>query len=106
MFENVRATPDNWWWVYDVDMGTPLGHRYDWQGEMKKIQNNHSGLIRRDFTNAIVLMNWPNNADITVDLGGNFIDVDNNVIVTLSFINISDDYSSYNFAIERQNSLP
>lgn len=54
---NQQITPDNWWAGYDVNLGAPLGARYDW--------NN---LIRRDFLYGMVLLNPPQTTAITVQL--------------------------------------
>jgi hypothetical protein len=54
---NQKATPDNWWSGYEVNLGTPLGDRYDW-----------NGLIRRDFYAGMVLLNPPKTTTITVTL--------------------------------------
>ena len=51
-------TPDNWWEMYDADLGAPLGERVSW-----------AGLLRRDFERGVVLVNEPGAPQRTVDLG-------------------------------------
>jgi hypothetical protein len=43
---NDAITPNNWWTGYDTNIGTPYGARYGW-----------NGVIRRDFTGGVVLLN-------------------------------------------------
>lgn len=57
--DNTQSTPDNWWWVYDTDLGDVQGPRYMW-----------NSLYRRDFATAIVLVNEPYAATVTVQLDG------------------------------------
>ena len=52
-----ETTPTSWWNGYDVDLGTPQGSRYTW-----------NQLLRRDFSNGIVLLNLPGAPRITVRL--------------------------------------
>lgn len=59
--DNTQSNPNNWWWVYDTDLGDAQGDRYAW--------NN---LIRRDFAMAIVLVNEPYEASVTVQLDGTY----------------------------------
>jgi hypothetical protein len=59
------ARPSRWWAGFDADPGAPLGDRYDWEG-----------LLRRDFTRAIVLVNDPGAPARTVTLPGPFTRVD------------------------------
>jgi hypothetical protein len=54
---NQDVTPSNWWSGYDLNLGSPLGARYDW-----------NGLIRRDFYAGMVLLNPPKTTTITVTL--------------------------------------
>src|SRR6185437_9001802 len=54
-----ETTPDQWWNGYDVALGTPQGKRYTW-----------NQLLRRDFSNGIVLLNLPGSPRITVSLPG------------------------------------
>jgi hypothetical protein len=59
--DNNLANPNNWWWVYDTDLGDAQGARYYW--------NN---LVRRDFATAIVLVNEPYDNSVTVTLDGTY----------------------------------
>jgi hypothetical protein len=59
------ARPSRWWAGFDADPGAPRGGRYDWRG-----------LLRRDFTRAVVLVNDPGAAARTVTLPGRFTRVD------------------------------
>lgn len=54
-----ETTPDQWWSGYNVALGTPQGKRYTW-----------NQLLRRDFSNGIVLLNLPGSPRITVSLPG------------------------------------
>jgi uncharacterized protein YgiM (DUF1202 family) len=51
-------TPDNWWDGFDTDLGTPSGARYD----------DPSGLIRRDYSGGIALVNPPDGVTRTITL--------------------------------------
>lgn len=53
----ISAAPDHWWKGWDTDLGTANAARYDWQG-----------LMRRDFTGGIVLVNEPQAPTRTVQL--------------------------------------
>jgi len=55
------ARPSRWWSGFDADPGAPRGQRYDWQG-----------LLRRDFTRAVVLVNDPGASARTVTVPGRF----------------------------------
>jgi len=59
------ARPERWWAGFDADPGAPLGRRYEWEG-----------LLRRDFTHAVVLVNDPGARSRTVTLPGRFTRVD------------------------------
>jgi hypothetical protein len=54
---NQDITPDNWWTGYQTQLGAPSGDRYTW-----------NGLLRRDFSGGMVLLNPPQSATITVTL--------------------------------------
>jgi len=56
-FGNTEVTPTDWYPGYDVVLGTPLGIRYDWYG-----------LLRRDFSGGISLLNPFNGPTITLPL--------------------------------------
>ncbi|MGY1735382.1 putative glycoside hydrolase [Geodermatophilus sp. SYSU D00684] len=53
-----QMTPDNWWAMYDVQLGAPASGRRTWQG-----------LLRRDFDRGVVLLSEPDAPTRTVDLG-------------------------------------
>jgi hypothetical protein len=53
-----QMTPDNWWSMYDVELGAPRSERRSW-----------NGLLRRDFDHGVVLVNEPGADTVTVDLG-------------------------------------
>jgi hypothetical protein len=59
---NLTATPANWWSEFNVNLGTPTGARYVWQG-----------LLRRDFSGGMVLANPPASSWITATLPGTFL---------------------------------
>jgi hypothetical protein len=58
------GTPDDWWPGYDVSLGGASGARYVW-----------NGVLRRDFERGIVLVNQPGASQVTLDLGGTYVDV-------------------------------
>jgi len=58
------GTPAEWWPGYDLSLGSDLGPRYVW-----------NGLLRRDFQRGMVLLNEPDTAPQTVNLGGIFADL-------------------------------
>lgn len=60
-FSDTSANPNNWPAMYDVTLGTPLGNRYNW-----------SGLMRRDFSGGMALINPPNAPTVTVTLPGTY----------------------------------
>jgi hypothetical protein len=68
---NQQITPNNWWTGYGVNLGTPLGSRYDW--------NN---LIRRDFIAGMALLNPPKTTAITVTLPVPLTKIDDGTLVT------------------------
>lgn len=68
---NQQITPNNWWSGYDVNLGAPLGPRYDW--------NN---LIRRDFIAGMALLNPPQTTAITVTLPVPLTRIDDGTLVT------------------------
>lgn len=68
---NHAATPDNWWSGYDVNLGSPLAARYDW-----------NGLIRRDFSAGMVLLNTPGAPAITVSLPTSLRQIDDGRLVS------------------------
>lgn len=68
---NQQVTPNNWWSGYDVNLGAPLGSRYDW--------NN---LIRRDFLTGMALLNPPRTTVITVQLPVPLTKIDDGSLVS------------------------
>jgi hypothetical protein len=50
-------TPENWWPAYDINLGAALGERYEWEG-----------LLRRNFTGGIALVEEPGAPRRTVEL--------------------------------------
>ena len=59
------VAPPTYWEGFDVDLGHAVGDRYDW-----------NGLIRRDFAEGIVLVAEPGSDPVSVNLGGDFVDLD------------------------------
>lgn len=57
------GTPNDWWGSWDVALGTPAGPRF-----------SYSGVLRRDFTHGLVLLNKPGAPTRTIQLGGTYID--------------------------------
>lgn len=68
-FGNNAVTPDNWWSGYDVHLGSPQGGRYSW-----------NGLLRRDFSGGMVLLNLPGGPWINVNLPGAYQRIDGNTV--------------------------
>jgi len=60
-FGNTEVTPTDWYAGYDSVLGTPIGARYMW-----------NGVIRRDFTGGIALMNAFSGATVTLPLPGTY----------------------------------
>lgn len=54
---NGAMTPENWWAAYNEDLGTPEGPRSEWDG-----------LLRRDYSDGIALVNEPEAPTRTVTL--------------------------------------
>jgi hypothetical protein len=67
------ATPDSWWPGFDVQLGAPVGPRTDW-----------SGLMRRDFTGGMALVNEPSAKPVTVTLGGRYSRLDSSSVDALT----------------------
>lgn len=72
---NGAVTPYNWPKSYDQQIGTPLGARYVW-----------NGLLRRDFTNGLVLLNPPRRATVAAAIPEGYTNSDGTVVnsVTLA----------------------
>lgn len=62
---NPFGTPDDWWSGYDTDLGTAVGKRYDLA----------NGVMRRDYTGGVALVNAPDSPTRTVELGNGFKDL-------------------------------
>jgi hypothetical protein len=71
-FGNNAASPDNWWSGYDVHLGTPQGNRYVW-----------NGLLRRDFSGGMVLLNLPGHSYTSVNLPGSYQRIDGSTVSSI-----------------------
>ena len=60
-FSNTEVTPTDWYAGYDAVLGTPIGARYAW-----------NGVLRRDFTGGIALMNAFGGDTVTLTLPGTY----------------------------------
>jgi putative glycosyl hydrolase-like family 15 (GHL15) protein len=65
------TTPANWWNGFGVNLGVPLGPRSNWDG-----------LLRRDYSGGMVLVNPPQSSVITVSLPGTYQSIDTGLQVT------------------------
>jgi hypothetical protein len=70
---NMVIDPGNWWPGFNVDLGTPSGSRYSW-----------NGLMRRDFSGGMVLLNDPSGTTKTVTLPGTFKRVDGTSVTSVT----------------------
>lgn len=68
-------TPNNWWSGYNVNLGNAQDGRYTW-----------NGLLRRDFSGGMVLMNLPHAGTVTVTLPQYYTRIDGSLVnsVTLA----------------------
>lgn len=66
-----QLTVENWWDGFRVALGTPMGPRSTW-----------NGLLRRDFSAGIALVNPPQAPVITVRLPGSFRTIDRSITIT------------------------
>jgi len=66
---SMSVTPEKWPTMLDVNLGPPTGARFSWQG-----------LLRRDFTAGMVLVNPPRGPSVTVALPGSFRNVDGQTV--------------------------
>ncbi len=71
--DDTVTTPDNWWAGFDVNLGSPLSARTTW-----------NGLLRRDFTGGMVLVNPPQSPAVTVTLPGTYKRVDGTQVNSLT----------------------
>jgi hypothetical protein len=60
-----EANPDNWWPGWDTDLGEPEGERRTW-----------NGLLRRDFSDGLVLLNPPGAPTVDAELDGEYETLD------------------------------
>jgi Hypothetical glycosyl hydrolase family 15/Ricin-type beta-trefoil lectin domain-like len=67
------ATPNSWPAAYDVDLGSPNGNRYDW-----------NGLIRRDFSKGMVLLNPKGKPTVTVKLPDIYTDTNGTIVTSVT----------------------
>lgn len=65
--------PNNWWPGFDAKLGSATGARYSW-----------NGLMRRDFSSGMVLMNYPGNPTVTVTLPGSYKRVDGSWVTSVT----------------------
>ena len=72
-YDSMVINPNNWWSGFDVNLGAATGSRYSW-----------NGLVRRDFTNGMVLMNYPGNPTATVTLPGSYKRVDGSWVTSVT----------------------
>ena len=68
-YGNLVIDPNNWWPGFDVNLGAASGPRYSW-----------NGLMRRDFSGGMVLVNYPDAPWATVALPGAFRRTDGVVV--------------------------
>jgi hypothetical protein len=62
------VAPENWWPGFDLNLGAALAYRFTWKG-----------LLRRDFTGGMVLVNPPQGQRITVAPPGAYKRVDGSI---------------------------
>jgi Hypothetical glycosyl hydrolase family 15 len=70
---NGAMTPENWWPAYNEDLGTPAGPRHEWEG-----------LLRRDYTDGIALVNEPDAPTRTVTLPAPMYDTEGAVVTSVT----------------------
>jgi hypothetical protein len=70
---NGAMTPENWWSAYNEDLGTPAGPRREWEG-----------LLRRDYTDGIALVNEPDAPTRTVALPAPMYDTEGAVVTSVT----------------------
>ena len=68
---NNTATPANWWKGFGVNLGAPLAVRTTW-----------NGLLRRDFSNGIAVVNPPQSSTLTTTLPGSYQAVGGGPVIT------------------------
>lgn len=80
-------TPENWWSAYNLELGTPLAPRALWQG-----------LIRRDFTGGMVLVNGPGAPARTVTLPAPMLTTEGSLVTSIVLGSSSGSVLRYNGA--------
>jgi len=60
-----HAGPTDWWKGYDTNLGKSTSDRYNW-----------NGVLRRDFTGGMVLVNEPGASTKTIQLGSTYKNID------------------------------
>ncbi len=70
---NAAMTPENWWPAYNEDLGTPEGARSEWEG-----------LLRRDYTDGIALVNEPDAPTRTVTLPAPMYDTEGAIVTSVT----------------------
>jgi hypothetical protein len=70
---NGAMTPENWWPAYNEDLGTPEGGRGEWEG-----------LLRRDYTDGIALVNEPGAPTRTVTLPAPMYDTEGTIVTSVT----------------------
>lgn len=70
---DMSQTKDSWWKGWDADLGTAKTNRFDWQG-----------LMRRDFTGGIALVNEPGAPTRTVNLPTAMRTVDGRTVTSVT----------------------
>ncbi len=68
-----EQTPENWWTGWSTNLGEAAGPRYSWQG-----------LLRRDFTGGMVLLNGPGEPTRTVTLPGAMREIDGSAVESVT----------------------
>ena len=66
-------TPDNWWPGWSVELGAAAGQRYLW-----------SGLLRRDFSGGLVLVNQPGEPSRSVKLASPMLNLSGNTVTSVT----------------------
>jgi hypothetical protein len=70
---NGAMTPENWWSPYNYDLGAPEGPRREWEG-----------LLRRDYTDGIALVNEPGAPTRTVSLPAPMYNTEGAVVTSVT----------------------
>ncbi len=70
---NGAMTPENWWPAYSEDLGTPEGPRSEWEG-----------LLRRNYSDGIALVNEPGAPTRTVTLPAPMYDTEGTTVTSVT----------------------